>query len=90
MTREFKALAGCAVLLALSACGGGDREIAAPVTARAETPAWFEQASPETVRAHFEQTCLAYGFEAETPQLDSCIDVTEGASRSLAAFSRID
>lgn len=87
MTFLFRTFAVVAFPAVLAGCGTQERVIEAPVTARAETPQWFDQAAPEDVDAYFERKCLDYGFESQTPQLSSCVEVTEGAARSLARFA---
>ncbi len=90
MTFDFRTAFACGLVALVAGCGTTERVIEPPVTARAETPRWFDQASPEDVAAYFEQKCIGYGFETETPQLDSCIEVTEGAARSLARFALVE
>ena len=51
---------------------------------REESPLWYMTSSDKEIDLHFKKTCLDYGYQTNTSELDSCIKQERKSSASEA------
>ena len=65
--------------ISLSACLSGGEGIGVR-----ESAAWHQTSTNEAKASYFREICEAYGYEADTEEMASCIERTWGSSRTSA------